>query len=65
MAPASNAGDPDPEDEDSDDISVTSTLESEMRSEYELSEILDEAVNHEGETVYLIRWEGYPLHRYS
>ena len=51
-------------DSDADDISVTSTIEGEDGGEedYIVREILAEA-DIDGETKYLIEWEGYPVHQ--
>ncbi|OCK85322.1 hypothetical protein K432DRAFT_421915 [Lepidopterella palustris CBS 459.81] len=48
---------------DSDSISVTSTAPSIEQPEYAVEEIRAERETEEGEMEYLIKWEGYPLHR--
>ena len=50
-------------DEESDDISITSTVESEPRSEYVVDRILAERVGEDGQCQYLVKWEGYPDER--
>ena len=48
---------------DADSISVTSTQPSDAEAEYAVEKILAEESHHEtGEMLYLIKWEGYPLH---
>jgi hypothetical protein len=48
---------------DADSISVTSTKPSDAEAEYAVEKILAEEPHHEtGEVMYLIKWEGYPLH---
>jgi hypothetical protein len=50
-----------------DDISVTSTLPSDVGETYEveavLSEDLWELEDDSTEMRYLLKWEGYPMHR--
>ncbi|OJD25442.1 hypothetical protein ACJ73_03188 [Blastomyces percursus] len=47
---------------DDDDISVTSTVGSEPRSEYEVESILAQKSFANGDA-YLVKWAGYPLER--
>ncbi|PGH17718.1 hypothetical protein AJ80_04726 [Polytolypa hystricis UAMH7299] len=47
---------------DDDDISITSTVQSEMQSEYEIDGILDEKII-DGNLMYLVKWTGYPVER--
>ena len=51
-----------PDDIDSDSVSITSTVASEPQEEYEVETILAEEEGDD-EINYLIKWEGYPLHR--
>ena len=51
---------------DSDSISVTSTISSDQEEEYNVEKILAEdqdIIGGTGEPQYLLKWEGYPLHR--
>ena len=50
------------DDIDSDSVSITSTVASEPQEEYEVEAILAEEEGDDGIN-YLIKWEGYPLHR--
>jgi chromo domain-containing protein 1 len=50
------------DDSDSDSVSITSTAASEPQEEYEVETILAEEEGDNG-VDYLIKWEGYPLHR--
>ena len=51
--------------DDSDDtLSITSTVDSEPRSEYGVDGILAERIK-QGSPEYLVQWSGYPLHRCS
>jgi hypothetical protein len=51
---------------DADSISVTSTKVSDEDAEYAVEKILAEEPHHEtGEMMYLIKWEGYPLHQFT
>ncbi|RAK74876.1 putative Chromo domain protein Chp1p [Aspergillus fijiensis CBS 313.89] len=52
------------EDEDEDDISLTSTVESEPKSEYEVEQVLAEQRFEDG-VRYLVQWAGYPPERNS
>ena len=50
--------------DDDDDVSVTSTVPSEPESEHEVETILTErTLGDEGETLYLVKWAGYPIER--
>ncbi|KAK6001501.1 hypothetical protein QM012_002832 [Aureobasidium pullulans] len=51
------------EDDDSDSVNTDSTVESEVELEYSVEKILAERENDEGEPLYLVKWEGYQLHR--
>lgn len=51
------------DDIDSDSVSITSTVASEPQEEYEVETILAEEEGDDGIN-YLIKWEGYPLHRW-
>ncbi|KAL1997950.1 hypothetical protein VTN02DRAFT_367 [Thermoascus thermophilus] len=53
---------PNPDGADDDDVSITSTVESEQRSEYEVDTILSELAFPDG-VKYLVKWEGYPMER--
>ena len=46
-----------------DSISVTSSIESELRDRYALERILAEQVGQDGSPQYLAKWEGYPIER--
>ncbi|KAL4943859.1 hypothetical protein BDV06DRAFT_126256 [Aspergillus oleicola] len=48
-----------------DEISLTSTVESEQKSEYDVEEILAESDQFEDGIRYLVRWLGYPVERCS
>lgn len=62
MAPHRNASSE--EDDKSDSISVTSTAGSEPRDTYLVERILAESTNEaDGSPIYLVKWEGYPVHR--
>lgn len=52
---------------DTDTISVTSTVESEWSedSKYLVENIIAERVEENGDKSYLIRWDGYGMHRYA
>ena len=45
-----------------DSISVTSTVQSDQRSEYDIEKVLAKQFR-DGEWKYLVRWEGYPDER--
>jgi hypothetical protein len=48
---------------DTDSISLTSTQASDAEAEYAVEKILAEELHHEtDEVLYLVKWEGYPLH---
>ncbi|KAL1970396.1 hypothetical protein VTN77DRAFT_5557 [Rasamsonia byssochlamydoides] len=47
-------------DDDDDSISLTSTVPSEPKSEYEVETIYDERELEEGMKEYLVKWKGYP-----
>ena len=49
--------------DDPDDISITSTVPSEPVEEYEVDGILAERDDGAGSKLYLVQWQGYPLHR--
>lgn len=52
---------------DTDEISLTSSVPAnqENDAEYEVEGIISEGQNPDtGETVYLIKWAGYPIHEY-
>ncbi|KAL4949659.1 hypothetical protein BDW69DRAFT_173898 [Aspergillus filifer] len=48
-----------------DEISLTSTVESEQQSEYDVEEILAESDHFQDGVRYLVRWLGYPVERSS
>jgi chromo domain-containing protein 1 len=48
--------------DEEDDVSVTSTVESEQQSEYEVERILAET-QLDGAKTYLVRWAHYPIER--
>ncbi|OJJ43234.1 hypothetical protein ASPZODRAFT_136444 [Penicilliopsis zonata CBS 506.65] len=50
---------------DDDQISLTSSVESEQQSEYEIEEILAQRETHEGVLTFLVKWAGYAIHRAS
>ncbi|OJK01169.1 hypothetical protein ASPACDRAFT_25704 [Aspergillus aculeatus ATCC 16872] len=52
------------EDDDEDDISLTSTVQSEPKSEYEVEQVLAEQ-RFENGVRYLVQWAGYPPERNS
>ncbi|PYI30640.1 hypothetical protein BP00DRAFT_372707 [Aspergillus indologenus CBS 114.80] len=52
------------EEDDEDDISLTSTVESEPKSEYDVEEVLAEHRFDDG-IRYLVQWAGYPPERNS
>ncbi|KAG9558741.1 hypothetical protein KCU71_g12144, partial [Aureobasidium melanogenum] len=51
------------EDDDSDSVNTDSTVQSEFESEYSVEKILAERKSEDGEPLYLVKWEGYQLHR--
>ncbi|KAG9994608.1 hypothetical protein KCU78_g18341, partial [Aureobasidium melanogenum] len=51
------------EDDDSDSVNTDSTVESELEAEYSVKKILAERTTDEGDPLYLVKWEGYELHR--
>ncbi|KAG9690733.1 hypothetical protein KCU95_g8604, partial [Aureobasidium melanogenum] len=51
------------EDDDSDSVNTDSTVQSEFESEYSVEKILAERKSDDGEPLYLVKWEGYQLHR--
>ncbi|KAH0417240.1 hypothetical protein KCU90_g12813, partial [Aureobasidium melanogenum] len=51
------------EDDDSDSVNTDSTVESEFESEYSVEKILAERKSDDGKPLYLVKWEGYQLHR--
>ncbi|KAH0168848.1 hypothetical protein KCU67_g3310, partial [Aureobasidium melanogenum] len=51
------------EDDDSDSVNTDSTVESELEAEYSVEKILAERTTDEGDPLYLVKWEGYELHR--
>jgi chromo domain-containing protein 1 len=50
---------------DTDSVSVTSTVESEWTEDarYLVEDILAERAEDDGDTSYLIKWDGYEMHR--
>ncbi|KAL1584680.1 hypothetical protein WHR41_06889 [Cladosporium halotolerans] len=53
------------DDSDPDSISIHSTEPSDVEQEYDVEKILAEEPNEDGVMHYLVKWEGYPLHRSS
>ncbi|KAH0360015.1 hypothetical protein KCU65_g9620, partial [Aureobasidium melanogenum] len=51
------------EDDDSDSVNTDSTVQSVLESEYKVEKILAERESDDGEPLYLVKWEGYQLHR--
>lgn len=53
------------EDSDDDSIATNTTEESEHDEDHEFNveEVLAEDTNEHDEKIYLVKWEGYPLHR--
>lgn len=50
-------------DYDTDAISVTSTVPSDAGVEYDVEDIISEGWDDNG-SKYLVKWAGYPLHRF-
>src|SRR5687768_7642691 len=50
-------------DNSDDDISITSTVQSELKEEYDVEAILGEWEFEPNLTSYLVKWAGYPLER--
>lgn len=48
---------------DTDSISITSTVPSDARVEYDVESILSEGFDDDDGVKYLVKWAGYPLHR--
>ena len=46
---------------DSDSISINSTAISELEDQYQVEQILDEVIGENGNCLYLVKWEGYPV----
>ncbi|KAI4718802.1 hypothetical protein E4T48_04935 [Aureobasidium sp. EXF-10727] len=51
------------EDDDSDSVKTDSTVESDFQAEYSVEKILAERQTAQGKPLYLVKWEGYALHR--
>jgi len=51
------------EDDDTDSVNTDSTVESELQAEYSVEKILAERKSDQGTPLYLVKWEGYELHR--